>query len=103
MSIGDRDHRIGSLVKGHQRFGGFQKQNQHGRNTPTIIANEYNSLFCFNKLSALAIVLAGFDYLLFGLTFSCFDETSTRTSSTILQFSPRFSAQETTNGLAYRW
>ncbi|KAI9260951.1 hypothetical protein EDC94DRAFT_610358 [Helicostylum pulchrum] len=40
---------------GHQRFGGFQKQNKHGQNTPTLVTNEYNSsqtcLFCFDKLS----------------------------------------------------
>lgn len=121
MFVGDRGFGIGSSIKGHQRFGGFQKQDRHGRNTATLITNEYNSsqtcLFCFNKLShpvsaadnhinvtkgtfvclnancakaftpmcrdklsALAIGLAGLSYLLFGSTFPCFDEKSTRTS-----------------------
>lgn len=121
MFIGDRGHGFGSCIKGHQRFGGFKKQNKHGQNTPTLITNEYNSsqtcLFCFNKLShpvsavtnkiytskgtficlngnfpkafqpvcrdkvsALAIGIAGLAYLLFGSTFPCFDEKSTRAS-----------------------
>ncbi|KAG2228782.1 hypothetical protein INT48_000916 [Thamnidium elegans] len=117
MFIGDRDHGIGSFIKGHRRFGGFKKQNKHGQNTSTLITNEYNSsqtwLFCFNKLSrpvsaaadkvsiakasVLAIGLVALAYLLFGLTFSCFGETSTVTSKA------QFSEQEITNGLAYRW
>lgn len=55
MFIGDRDHGFGSKIKGHQKFGGFIKQDKHGQNTPTLITNEYNSsqtcLFRFNKLS----------------------------------------------------
>ncbi|KAI9256864.1 hypothetical protein EDC94DRAFT_616002 [Helicostylum pulchrum] len=54
MFIGDRGHGIVSSIKGHQRFGGFQKQNKHGQNTLTLVTNEYNSsqtcLFCFDKL-----------------------------------------------------
>ncbi|EPB84660.1 hypothetical protein HMPREF1544_08603 [Mucor circinelloides 1006PhL] len=48
-------HGVGSRIKGHQRFGGTWKQEIHGRYTPTVITNEYNSsqtcLFCFRKLS----------------------------------------------------
>jgi len=55
MFIGDRGHGVGSRIKGHQRFGGTWKQEIHGRYTPTVITNEYNSsqtcLFCFRKLS----------------------------------------------------
>ncbi|KAI8064880.1 hypothetical protein BDF21DRAFT_454989 [Thamnidium elegans] len=90
MFIGDRDHGIGSFIKGHRRFGGFKKQNKHGQNTSTLITNE-------DKASVLAIGLVALAYLLFGLTFSCFGETSTVTSKA------QFSEQEITNGLAYRW
>ena len=55
MFVGDRGHGVGSRIKGHQRFGGTWKQEIHGRYTPTVITNEYNSsqtcLFCFRKLS----------------------------------------------------
>ncbi|KAL7325933.1 hypothetical protein PS15p_208349 [Mucor circinelloides] len=55
MFVGDRGHGVGSRIKGHQKFGGTWKQELHGRYTPTLITNEYNSsqtcLFCFHKLS----------------------------------------------------
>jgi hypothetical protein len=55
MFIGDRGHGYSSSIKGHLRFGGFKKENEHGLSTPTIITNEYNTsqtcIFCFNKLS----------------------------------------------------
>ncbi|KAI9264659.1 hypothetical protein EDC94DRAFT_605976 [Helicostylum pulchrum] len=77
MFTGDRGHGIGSSIKGHQRFGGFQKQNKHG----TFICLDSNcpkafKPMCRDLVSTLAIGLAG----LFGSTFLCFDETSTRTS-----------------------
>ncbi|EPB84962.1 hypothetical protein HMPREF1544_08240 [Mucor circinelloides 1006PhL] len=55
MFVFDRGHDVGSHIRGHQRFGGAWKQKLHGRYTPTLITNEYNSsqtcLFCFHKLS----------------------------------------------------
>ncbi|CEP18896.1 hypothetical protein [Parasitella parasitica] len=54
MFVGDSGHGLGSHIKGHQRVGGTWKQEIHGRYTPTVITNEYNSsqtcLFCFRKL-----------------------------------------------------
>ncbi|KAI8646635.1 hypothetical protein BD408DRAFT_409999 [Parasitella parasitica] len=54
MFVGDRGHGFGSRIKGHRRFGGFWKQQRHGRYAPTLIPNEHNTsqtcVFCFHKL-----------------------------------------------------
>lgn len=41
------------LSKDHLSFRGHWKEKGHGRYTPTVITNEYNRLFCFEKLSHL--------------------------------------------------
>ena len=63
LFVGDRGFGVGSRIKGHQRFGGTWKQQIHGRYTPTMVTNEYNSsqtcLFCFRKLSHPMKVVEG--------------------------------------------
>ncbi|GAN07297.1 hypothetical protein MAM1_0156d06793 [Mucor ambiguus] len=53
MFVGGRGHGYGFSIKGHLR--GHWKEERHGRYTPTVTTDEYNSsqtcLFCFGKLS----------------------------------------------------
>ncbi|KAG2205158.1 hypothetical protein INT46_003467 [Mucor plumbeus] len=107
MFIGDRGHGVRSIIKDYQQFGGHWKEKIHGRYTSSLITNEHNSsqtfardkvikinnesFICLNnkchnkyvvmsrdKLSALAIGLAGIAQLLFGGTFLCFNHQSAK-------------------------
>ncbi|KAI8643846.1 hypothetical protein BD408DRAFT_139512 [Parasitella parasitica] len=59
---------------------------------------------CCDQVPALAIGLADFGCLLFGVTFPCFDPNPTTCQAhTIQQFGPIFFVQKTDTGLAFRW
>lgn len=55
LFIGDRGTGVGSRIKGHLRYGGHWKSNNHSLYTSVCITNEFNTsqacAFCFEKIT----------------------------------------------------
>ncbi|CEP14978.1 hypothetical protein [Parasitella parasitica] len=91
MMSGDRGHGYNSTIKGQQKWGGLRKQKSHPITSQNgKIKKNNGSFICLHpgcpsqftvrsrdKVSALAIGLAGAAHLLLGTTFTCFDPGNT--------------------------